>query len=418
PLYRTAAEKNPAAFVNLDMEEYHDLDLTVAVFEAICAEEEFRHLQMGIVLQAYLPDSVAALDRLVEFARKRVSDGGAPVKVRLVKGANLAMEKVQAELHGWAQAPYPTKADVDANYVRMLDRMLAPDVAAVLRTGVASHNLFDLAFAYLLASQRGTNHAMDVEMLQGMAPAQARAVAADVDPHGPLILYTPVVAPKDFDVAVSYLVRRLEENAAPENFVHAIFAPHSGDEVGGSPMVEQEARFRASLAAAGTLSAEPRRSTDRPATPPAFVNTTDSDPALPAVRAAAREWVDAPARELTSPLLAGAEDVDRVLATARQTATAWAARPAAERAAVLRTAPDGLEARRCALAAAMSPEGGKAAAAADPEVSEAIDFARYYADRAEELEQIEAAEGLTFTPASVVLVTPPWNFPVAIPTGG
>src|SRR5699024_5294755 len=39
PLYRTAAEKNPAAFVNLDMEEYHDLDLTVAVFEAICAEE-------------------------------------------------------------------------------------------------------------------------------------------------------------------------------------------------------------------------------------------------------------------------------------------------------------------------------------------------------------------------------------------
>ncbi|HLR27691.1 MAG TPA: bifunctional proline dehydrogenase/L-glutamate gamma-semialdehyde dehydrogenase [Ruania sp.] len=418
PLYRTAAEKNPAAFVNLDMEEYHDLDLTVAVFEAICAEEEFRHLQMGIVLQAYLPDSVAALDRLVEFARKRVSDGGAPVKVRLVKGANLAMEKVQAELHGWAQAPYPTKADVDANYVRMLDRMLAPDVAAVLRTGVASHNLFDLAFAYLLASQRGTNHAMDVEMLQGMAPAQARAVAADVDTHGPLILYTPVVAPKDFDVAVSYLVRRLEENAAPENFVHAIFAPHAGDDVDETPMDGQEKRFRDSIAAAHNLSSERRRSLERPAAPDHFVNTTDSDPAQQEVREAAREWVNAPMRELTSPLLGSAEEVDATLARAKSAAADWAQRPAGERAGVLRSIADELEKRRGELVTVASHEGGKTVGEVDPEVSEAIDFARYYADRAEELPSIEQAEGLSFTPASVIVVTPPWNFPVAIPTGG
>src|SRR5690625_1867461 len=121
---------------------------------------------------------------------------------------------------------------------------------------------------------------------------------------------------------------------------------------------------------------------------------------------------------MTAPLSDVAEDWDRVLATARQSAPGWAARPAAERAAVLRTVSDELEARRGELITAMSHEGGKTVAEADPEVSEAIDFARYYADRAEELEQIEAAEGLTFTPASVVLVTPPWNFPVAIPTGG
>src|SRR5690625_2045169 len=127
PLYRTAAAKNPPAFVNLDMEEYKDLDLTVAVFEAICSEQEFAHLEMGVVLQAYLPDSVAALQRLTAFAQQRVAAGGAPIKVRLVKGANLAMEKVEAELHGWAQAPYLTKEDVDANYVRMLDLLLRPE---------------------------------------------------------------------------------------------------------------------------------------------------------------------------------------------------------------------------------------------------------------------------------------------------
>src|SRR5699024_7730290 len=292
------------------------------------------------------------------------------VKVRLVKGANLAMEKVQAELHGWAQAPYPTKADVDANYVRMLDRMLAPDVAAVLRTGVASHNLFDLAFAYLLASQRGTNHAMDVEMLQGMAPAQARAVAADVDTHGPLILYTPVVAPKDFDVAVSYLVRRLEENAAPENFVHAIFAPHAGDDVDETPMDGQEKRFRdriagqesvfrASIAAARTLSSERRRSLARPSAPDHFVNTTGSDPAQQEVREAAREWVNAPMRELPAPLLGSAEEVDATLARAKSAAADWAQRPAGERAGVLRSIADELEKRRGELVTGGSTEGGK-----------------------------------------------------------
>lgn len=418
PLYRTAAAKSPAAFVNLDMEEYHDLDLTVAVFEAICAEEEFRHLQMGLVLQAYLPDSVAALERLIEFAQNRVADGGAPVKVRLVKGANLAMEKVQGELHGWAQAPYPTKADVDANYVRMLARMLTPEVAVALRTGVASHNLFDLAFAYLLASEGGVNHAMDVEMLQGMAPAQVRAVAADVDTHGPLILYTPVVAPKDFDVAVSYLVRRLEENAAPENFVHAIFAPHSGDDVDESPMGGQERRFRDSIAAARTISSDRRRSLERPPAPDHFANTTDSDPALLEVRQTAREWMDAPMRDLSSPVLSSAEEVDEAIARAKAAATAWAARPASERAAVLRTIADELEARRGELITVAGHEGGKTVGEVDPEVSEAIDFARYYADRAEDLPRIEETEGLTFTPASVILVTPPWNFPVAIPTGG
>src|SRR5690606_40876885 len=65
---------------------------------------------------------------------------------------------------------------------------------------------------------------LDVEMLQGMAPSQARAVR---DAVGTVILYTPVVAPEDFDVAVSYLVRRLEENAQPQNFVHSLFAGRS-----------------------------------------------------------------------------------------------------------------------------------------------------------------------------------------------
>ena len=240
PLYRIAADApgraqraNPP-FINLDMEEYHDLDLTLEVFERILSEDEFLGLEAGIVLQAYLPDSVAALDRLIDFAKKRVARGGAPVKVRLVKGANLSMETVTADLHGWVRAPYSSKAETDANYLRLLDRALRPDVADALRVGVASHNLFSMAAAVELARARGVEKQIDAEMLQGMAPMQQKVIQEDV---GRLILYTPVVDADSFDVAVSYLVRRLEENAAEENFLHAMTSVDESERAGDTSLL-------------------------------------------------------------------------------------------------------------------------------------------------------------------------------------
>ncbi|CAM3361753.1 bifunctional proline dehydrogenase/L-glutamate gamma-semialdehyde dehydrogenase [Occultella aeris] len=417
PLYRSAAAKTPVAFVNLDMEEYRDLDLTVEVFEAICLEPEFLGLEAGIVLQAYLPDSAGALRRLIAFANRRRELGGAPIKVRLVKGANLAMERVEAELHGWTQAPFGTKADVDANYVRALDEALRAESIGALRIGVASHNLFDVALAHLLATGRGVAGMLDVEMLQGMAPAQARAVAADLSSNGPLILYTPVVAPADFDVAVSYLVRRLEENAAPENFLHALFAGGHGQDQ-QTVMADQEARFRASVEARGTVSDRPRRTRERTPAGADFANSVDSDPAVSSTRDWAVTALEGPARDLTSPELTTVAMVDDVVTRARRAGGTWASLPAAQRAAVLRTAADAIEARRADLVKQMAHEGGKTVGEADPEVSEAVDFARYYADCAVDLERLSEAEGLAFTPTGLVLVTPPWNFPVAIAAGG
>lgn len=408
PLFRTAAAATPNKFVNLDMEEYRDLDLTIEVFQALLSEPEFHQLQAGIVLQAYLPDALPALERMLEFARERAAQGRAPFKIRVVKGANLAMEQVEAELHGWAQAPYTTKQDVDANFVRFVERALRPDATEVIRLGVASHNLFDVALAHLLASQRGVSDALDIEMLQGMAPAQARAIKAEV---GTVVLYTPVVAPKDFDVAVAYLIRRLEENATEQNFLHAMFAAARG---GKDAMADQEQRFRDAVAAAPQVPVGPRRTGERPPVTEHFDNTPDSDPALPATRAWARAAVTASPGPLTSPVLESTDDVERVVATAVAASGGWAGRPAAERADLLREAARRMEDRRGDLITVMAAEGGKTVAEADPEVSEAIDFARYYADRAEDLERVPGAK---FTPDRVVLVTPPWNFPVAIPMG-
>jgi RHH-type proline utilization regulon transcriptional repressor/proline dehydrogenase/delta 1-pyrroline-5-carboxylate dehydrogenase len=51
-LYRAATSSSPPTFVNLDMEEYGDLELTVAAFTQVLDEPEFGALDAGIVLQA------------------------------------------------------------------------------------------------------------------------------------------------------------------------------------------------------------------------------------------------------------------------------------------------------------------------------------------------------------------------------
>ena len=412
PLYLAASRH--ATFLNLDMEEYRDLALTVRVFERLLLDPELLGLEAGIVLQAYLPDASAALDELTEIAARRRALGGARIKVRLVKGANLAMEQVEAELHGWEQAPYPDKPDVDANYVRLLDRALQPERTRDVRVGVASHNLFDVALAHLLADDRGVSEALDIEMLQGMAPAQARAVR---DVVGPVLLYTPVVARSDFDVAISYLVRRLEENAAPQNFLAAMFTPGEGSDHG---LAGQRAAFIASVRRSEEPPTTPRRG-PRPAPVEAapgdpFVNAADTDPAV----AASRDWAaDVLVRQVVVPAgipVATTDDVDAAVARAQEHQQAWAQTSPARRAHVLRRAAVHLEEARGDLVATMVQEAGKTVAEADPEVSEAVDFARFYADQAELLAD-GSVPGATYRPHGLTVVTPPWNFPVAIPVG-
>lgn len=429
PLYRMANGKSPQAFVNLDMEEYRDLDMTMDLFMRLLSEEEFHDLEAGIVLQAYLPDALPAMEKLIEFSKQRRAAGGAGIKIRLVKGANLAMEQVEAAIHGWEQAPYHSKEEVDANYLRCVERGLREDAAGgqapALRIGVASHNLYNIAIAHLLAKSRGTSDSLDIEMLQGMAPAQSRAVKHAV---GAVLLYTPVVAPQDFDVAVSYLIRRLEENATPENFLHAIFTDPAADSGNGKgaggdsghadPMDDQQQRFRASVEAVATTSVGPQRRPERSPVGDVFDNAADSDPALPSVREWAIEALAAQPPELTSPVLADAADVDAVIARARGAHEGWAARPARERAEILREGARKMEERRGTFLTVMAAEGGKTIEQADPEVSEAIDFASYYADSAIEVERGLTADGARMIPSPVVLITPPWNFPVAIPLGG
>jgi RHH-type transcriptional regulator, proline utilization regulon repressor / proline dehydrogenase / delta 1-pyrroline-5-carboxylate dehydrogenase len=417
PLFELAASFENPKFINLDMEEYKDLDLTMAVFKRILSQPKLAKLEAGIVLQAYLPDALEAMIELQQWAQLRRATGGGAIKVRVVKGANLPMEQVDAELHGWPLATVGSKQEADTNYKRVLNYALTAERCENVRIGVAGHNLFDLAFAWLLAQQRSVTN-LEIEMLLGMAQGQAKAVQQTV---GGLLLYVPVVHPAEFDVAIAYLIRRLEEGASSENFMSAVFELSKSEEL----FERERDRFLMSLEAldeqvpiANRLQ---NRNVDTAVTPGFdFANAPDSDPSVAANRMWARAVLErAKTSELAKDIVARSEitseaELHAVIRRALAASEAWAKQGSRARADVLHRVGVEFERNRGALIEVMASEAGKTFDQADPEVSEAIDFAHYYAERALELEEID---GATYLPDRLTVVTPPWNFPVAIPAG-
>ena len=431
-IYRVAQREG--VFVNLDMEEYRDLRLTLDAFLLVLDEPEFRALSAGIVLQAYLPEAHDALEELITWALNRRANGGASIKVRLVKGANLAMEHAEAELQGYVAAPYGSKADVDASYLRLVDRALRVEHADAMRVGVASHNLFHLNFALAVAERRHVQAQLDLEMLEGMANGEALVLATSGQR---VVLYAPVTRREDFASAVAYLVRRLDENTSPENYLRAAF--DIDHDAGTFSM--QAHRFEEALAARHHVVTTSRRHVQSAATSPTFANAANADPTDPWWRAAyAAALADLLARrDLSIPLVIGGEEVvsgeweegrdpndegrvwyryavattsevDRAVGVARGSHQAWAQRPARERREILRDVSHEMLASRAESMAMMARDTGKTEHEANAETSEGADFASYYADHA-----IDSGEA---NPLGVVVVVPPWNFPYAIPAGG
>ncbi|MCW2798868.1 MAG: 1-pyrroline-5-carboxylate dehydrogenase, partial [Aeromicrobium sp.] len=338
--------------------------------------------------------------------------------VRVVKGANLAMERVDATIHGWPLATWSTKQETDTNYKRVLQWALMPGRVDAVRIGVAGQNLFDIAYAWLLAGDRGVRDAVDFEMLLGMDTGPTDAVRDDIPQ---LLLYTPVVHPSEFDVAISYLVRRLEENASSDNFMSAAF------EISDDPdlLAREIRRFFASVEALDAEVPKSHRSQNRltetiTAARGSFANTPDTDASTPGNRewgrlALARStYTQHGAETVRNGKIPGPASLETVIQETRQAATAWQARGADVRAWILHEAAGALAARRGDLVSVMAAEAGKTIAEGDVEVSEAVDFANYYAEAGRRL---DAVDGARFVSDRLTIVTPPWNFPVAIPAG-
>ncbi|MGR3973610.1 MAG: proline dehydrogenase family protein [Candidatus Rhabdochlamydia sp.] len=433
-------------FVNLDMEEYKDLRLTVDLFQTVLEEEEFHTFSAGIVLQAYLPDSYLIQQQLTQWALKRVAKGGAPIKIRIVKGANLAMEKLEASLKGWPQAPYSHKVEVDGNYRRMVQFGVRKEHATAVELGIASHNLFDLAYALILRAEAGSESFVHFEMLEGMAESVRRAVQQVA--HS-ILLYCPVAKKTDFQSAVAYLIRRLDENTGKDNFLKHSFGLKPGS-------LEWEVQAQFFLKGCHLQDGVPQHSFRiqnrcRKITPYpqecTFKNEADTDFSLEENRHWAtcllQEWKEK--KDLYIPATglgiqhdnscynergsdpsrphflsykyatATLQQVDILLTQIAKDESQWEQTSLEHRCELLSQVAHQLRMKRGDLIGVMIRDAGKTVTEADSEVSEAIDFAEYYLRSAQEL---FLHKDVKITAKGIYLIAPPWNFPVSIAVGG
>jgi RHH-type proline utilization regulon transcriptional repressor/proline dehydrogenase/delta 1-pyrroline-5-carboxylate dehydrogenase len=444
-----------AKFVNLDMEEYRDLEITATAFVQSLDQQDLQNHAAGIALQAYLPDSFQIQKELTAWARARLDKGGSPVKIRIVKGANMEMEQLEAALHNWPLALYDNKLDVDANFKRMVDFGMMPDNIRAANLGIASHNLFELAYAFKLAQQYGVTEHFSFEMLKGMADHVRRAIQ---EISGEVVVYAPVATRTQFINAIGYLVRRLDENTAEENFLRHSFdlKPES------KTWAFLKNQFIASCYHKQRVGSDPFRTQNRSQErykektgtfyDKEFHNEPDTDWSLKANRNWAEgirdQWQKASTDpSLQIPLVVGGEqifagrpnkecmdrsqlpatvcvavyaqavdeDIERALMAAASDPDGWRRMSMQQRHKILSRVAVEVRRRRGDLIGAAAAGTGKTFAEADPEVSEAVDFLEYYPFSANAFVDLPNVKS---SGKGVGLVISPWNFPIAIPCGG
>ncbi len=462
-LYRAAAQhlftrsdgSQVPKFVNLDMESYRDLEITARTFMQTLDQEEFHNHFAGMALQAYLPDSYRLLQEITAWARARLKAGGSPVKIRIVKGANMAMELVEAAIHDWPPATYDRKLDTDANYKRMLDFGMQPQNIQAVRLGVASHNVFDLAYAYLLGSRNQVNDYFSFEMLEGMAEHLRRTVQQTGQE---VVVYAPLATKDQFISAIAYLIRRLDENTGQDNFLRHLNRLKTTSRTWDA--LEQQ--FEAAVDHIRHVGSRPHRTQNRLTEAFAdnigtfhegeFRNEPNTDWSLEPNRtwadAIRTKWQKSPAdvpleiplvvageeifagRDIRDGLdpsqpdppvtvarfaLADAQDVNRAVSVAKSDPDGWRRLDLRQRHEVLSQVAMELRKARCDLIGAAAANTGKVFTEADVEVSEAVDFAEYYPFSAYAYSELKHVRSRG---KGVGVVISPWNFPIAIPCGG
>ena len=109
------------------------------------------------------------------------------------------------------------------------------------------------------------------------------------------------------------------------------------------------------------------------------------------------------------------EQIEEILATAESDASGWRKTTLDQRKKILFQVAENIAAKRGDLIGCMAAVTSKTFTEGDVEVSEAIDFCRFYPTSMAAFDELKT---VSYQPKGIVLVIPPWNFPLAIPVGG
>ncbi len=398
--YRSAIKSRPSAPlpIYLDAGRYAEVRLAAAAFCMTLDDPEFSHYTAGIALPAYFPDSFAIQEELTAWARLRVNNYGAPIRLRILKGDQLALEQADAAAMNWPQAPFLSKMQTDANFKRMLSFACVPENARSTRARIATHNLFDLAFAMLLRSETQTEAYVSFEMFDGLNQS-LRSIVQMLS--GDLMLYCLTAGKQEWEASVAQLARRFDETTGSENFLRHFFSLKPGTEKWDS----QGALFSQSCDEMESLSKFPRRIRRTAQTQgfssTSFENEPDTDFSLPENRTWAIAAIDSlqPAslplesasgsmRESISPwpsrsplcswAIADRAKIEQSIASAYRFHAAEETRsPLEQRIQWLSSAAQHLRKNRSFLLAVLAKESGLSLEEADSTVSQIVDFIEY-----------------------------------------
>ncbi len=417
----------PASII-LDMEQVETKDLILSIFMRILSEDAYRAYPFaGLALQAYLKETRRDIETLLDWTRAR----GAPITIRLVKGAYWDSDTIRYQQRGWPVPLFEHKAETDLNYESLSALLLQH--AELIRPAFGTHNLRSLAYVEAAAESLGlAANAWEYQMIFGMAEPFQTAVTSL---GRRLRIYTPL---GELLPGMAYLVRRLLENTSNESFLRKEY-------------VESEPLER--LLAPPQ---PPNRTENRvEGTPDRFVNEPHSDFSRASVRAAMYDGIarvkkqlggsfpprvspgvslsgddmasmnpSAPHQIVGRTTAAAPADVPAMVRAALDQFDEWRKTSPVRRAAVLQKAAALMREQRYDLAAWEIFETGKPWREADADVAEAIDFLEFYAREMLRLGQpkrlgCEPGElnHLLYEPRGLTVVIAPWNFPLAIPTG-
>ncbi|WP_368449832.1 bifunctional proline dehydrogenase/L-glutamate gamma-semialdehyde dehydrogenase PutA [Cobetia amphilecti] len=432
-----ARELNVA--ITIDAEEVDRLEISLEVFRAVYESDTCRGWgKFGLVVQAYSTRALPTLQYL-----NRIADlQGDEIPLRLVKGAYWDSEIKESQELGVEGYPvFTRKASTDVSYLVCVRFLLSENTRGRIYPQFATHNAHTIS-TILDVANAGETRQFEFQRLHGMGEALYEAALKRAPKGTWCRIYAPVGAHKDL---LPYLVRRLLENGANSSFVHQLVDPRVPVESLCTHPVVTLNQYRTyhnprialppniygadRLNSRGinlNINSQYQPLIDEMAT---HMDTTyDVRPQLAfdvQVNAERRQAVTCPFDRrdtLGHVQWTSAEEASRAIDAAWAAFPRWEQTPVEERAAILERFGDLMETHTAELMTLCSREGGKLLTDGIAEIREAVDFCRYYANRARadfaEPTELQGPTGehnqIMLGGKGVFACISPWNFPVAI----
>ena len=432
-----ARELNVA--ITIDAEEVDRLEISLEVFRAVYESDTCRGWgKFGLVVQAYSTRALPTLQYL-----NRIADlQGDEIPLRLVKGAYWDSEIKESQELGVEGYPvFTRKASTDVSYLVCVRFLLSENTRGRIYPQFATHNAHTIS-TILDVANAGETRQFEFQRLHGMGEALYEAALKRAPKGTWCRIYAPVGAHKDL---LPYLVRRLLENGANSSFVHQLVDPrvpveslcthpvvtlnqyktYHNPRIALPPNIYGADRLN-SRGINLNINSQYQPLIDEMAT---HMDTTyDVRPQLAfdvKVNAERRQAVTCPFDRrdtLGHVQWTSAEEASKAIDAAWAAFPRWEQTPVEERAAILERFGDLMETHTAELMTLCSREGGKLLTDGIAEIREAVDFCRYYANRARadfaEPTELQGPTGehnqIMLGGKGVFACISPWNFPVAI----